>query len=44
VVAAVGGAVVAAALVPFVPAGVPVVAASVVCLIGLRRPADEAPS
>jgi 4-azaleucine resistance transporter AzlC len=36
-VAALGGAVVAAALVPFVPPGVPVVAASVVCLIGLRR-------
>ena len=44
VVAALGGAVVAAALVPFVPPGVPVVAASVVCLIGLRRPAGEAPS
>jgi predicted branched-subunit amino acid permease len=44
VVAAIGGAVVAAALVPFVPPGVPVVAASVVCLIGLRRSAAEAPS
>jgi predicted branched-subunit amino acid permease len=44
VVAAIGGAVVAAALVPFVPPGVPVVAASVVCLIGLRRVAGEAPS
>ena len=39
VVAALGGAAVAAALVPFVPPGVPVVAASVVCLVGLRRPA-----
>ena len=44
VVAAVGGALVAAALVPFVPPGVPVVAASVVCLIGLRRPPADAPS
>jgi 4-azaleucine resistance transporter AzlC len=44
VVAAIGGAVVAAALVPFVPPGVPVVAASVVCLIGLRRSAGEAAS
>jgi 4-azaleucine resistance transporter AzlC len=44
VVAALGGALVAAALVPFVPPGVPVVAASVVCLVGLRRPEREAPS
>ena len=44
VVAALGGAAVAAALVPFVPPGVPVVAASVVCLIGLRRPPGEPPS
>jgi branched chain amino acid efflux pump len=42
-VAALAGAAVAAALVPFVPPGVPVVAASVVCLIGLRRAAGEAP-
>jgi branched chain amino acid efflux pump len=40
VVAAVGGAAVAAALVPFVPPGLPVVAASVVCLVGLRRSAS----
>jgi 4-azaleucine resistance transporter AzlC len=39
VVAALAGAGVAIALVPFVPPGVPVVAASVACLIGLRRPA-----
>jgi 4-azaleucine resistance transporter AzlC len=38
VVAALAGAAVAAALVPFVPPGVPVVAASVACLIGLGRP------
>ena len=44
VAAAIGGALVAAALVPFVPPGVPVVAASVVCLIGLRRSAAKAPS
>ena len=43
VVAALGGAAVAAALVTFVPPGVPVVAASAVCLIGLRRPARERP-
>jgi predicted branched-subunit amino acid permease len=42
--AALGGAAVAAALVTFVPPGVPVVAASVVCLIGLRRPPREARS
>jgi 4-azaleucine resistance transporter AzlC len=35
--AAVGGAVVALALVPFAPAGVPIIAAAVVCLIGWRR-------
>lgn len=35
-VAAVLGGLVALALVPFVPAGVPIIAASVVCLIGLR--------
>ena len=42
--AALGGAAVAAALVTFVPPGVPVVAASAVCLIGLRRPPREARS
>jgi 4-azaleucine resistance transporter AzlC len=36
-VAAALGAAVALALVPFVPAGVPIVAASVVCLLGARR-------
>jgi 4-azaleucine resistance transporter AzlC len=36
-VAALAGAAVAIALVPFVPPGVPVVAASVACLVGLRR-------
>jgi 4-azaleucine resistance transporter AzlC len=36
VIAALAGAAVAAALVPMVPPGVPIVAASVVCLIGLR--------
>ena len=36
-IAALAGAAVATALVPFVPPGVPVVAASVACLIGLRR-------
>ncbi len=45
VVAALAGAAIATALVPFVPPGVPVVAASLACLIGLRRPAGEgAPS
>ena len=38
VAAALGGAAVALALVPFAPAGLPIVAAAVVCLIGLRRP------
>jgi branched chain amino acid efflux pump len=38
VLAAIGGAAVALALVPFAPAGVPIVAAAVVCLIGLRSP------
>jgi 4-azaleucine resistance transporter AzlC len=37
VVAAVLGAAMALTLVPFVPAGIPIVAASVVCLLGLRR-------
>ena len=41
-VAALAGAAVATALVPVVPPGVPVVAASVVCLIGLRRAAGQA--
>jgi 4-azaleucine resistance transporter AzlC len=36
--AAVLGAVIALALTPFTPAGVPIVAASLACLIGLRRP------
>lgn len=36
-VAAVLGAVVALALVPFVPVGIPIVAAAVVCLLGARR-------
>jgi 4-azaleucine resistance transporter AzlC len=35
-VAAVAGASIAVALVPFVPAGLPIVAASIVCLLGLR--------
>ena len=35
--AAVAGAAIAAALIPFTPAGVPIVAASVACLIGWRR-------
>jgi 4-azaleucine resistance transporter AzlC len=43
-VAALAGAAVATALVPVVPPGVPVVAASVVCLIGLRRAAGQAPA
>jgi 4-azaleucine resistance transporter AzlC len=37
VVAAVGGAAVALALVPVAPAGIPIVAAAAVCLIGWRR-------
>jgi 4-azaleucine resistance transporter AzlC len=41
VVAALAGAAIATALVPLVPPGVPVVAASLACLIGLRRPAGE---
>ena len=44
VVAALAGAAIATALVPFVPPGVPVVAASLACLIGLRRPAGESAS
>lgn len=36
--AAVLGAAIALALTPFVPAGVPIVAASLACLLGLRRP------
>ena len=42
-VAAVAGAAVATVLVPFVPPGVPIVAASVACLIGLRRSSGGAP-
>jgi 4-azaleucine resistance transporter AzlC len=38
-VASLLGAAIAIALVPFTPAGVPIVAASVACLIGLRRTA-----
>ncbi len=37
-VAALGGAAVALALVPIAPAGVPIIAAAAVCLIGWRRP------
>jgi 4-azaleucine resistance transporter AzlC len=37
IAAALGGAAVALAVVPFVPAGVPIIAAAVVCLIGWRR-------
>jgi predicted branched-subunit amino acid permease len=37
IAAALGGAAVALALVPVAPAGVPIVAAAVVCLIGWRR-------
>ena len=44
VVAALAGAAIATALVPFVPPGVPVVAASLACLIGLRRPPGEGAS
>jgi predicted branched-subunit amino acid permease len=45
VVAALTGAAIAAALVPLVPPGVPVVAASLACLLGLRRRAvGRAPS
>jgi branched chain amino acid efflux pump len=40
-VAAILGATIALALTPFVPVGIPIVAASLACLIGLRRPADE---
>ena len=37
VVAAVAGAIIALALIPFTAAGVPIIAASAACLIGLRR-------
>lgn len=37
VAAALGGAAIALALVPFAPAGLPIIAAAVVCLIGLRH-------
>ena len=37
VAAAVGGAVIAAALIPFVPAGVPIIAATAAVLVGWRR-------
>jgi 4-azaleucine resistance transporter AzlC len=36
--AALGGAAIATALVPFVPAGVPIVAAAAACVVGWRRP------
>jgi 4-azaleucine resistance transporter AzlC len=42
--AALLGAVIALALTPFTPAGVPIVCASVACLVGLRRPAGAASS
>jgi predicted branched-subunit amino acid permease len=37
IAAALGGAAVALAVMPFVPAGVPIIAAAVVCLFGWRR-------
>lgn len=37
VVAAAAGALIALALLPVAPAGVPVIAAAAVCLVGLRR-------
>jgi 4-azaleucine resistance transporter AzlC len=42
--AAVLGAVIALALTPFTPAGVPIIAASAACLLGLRRSPDPEPS
>jgi predicted branched-subunit amino acid permease len=39
--AAVLGAAIALALTPFTPAGVPIIAASAACLLGLRHPRDE---
>jgi hypothetical protein len=39
--AAILGATIALALTPFVPVGIPIVAASLACLIGLRGPGDE---
>lgn len=42
--AAVLGATIALALTPFTPAGVPIIAASAACLLGLRRPPDPEPS
>ena len=44
VAAAVLGATIALALTPFTPAGVPIVAASAACLLGLRRSPDAEPS
>ena len=38
------GALIALALIPFTPAGVPVIAASAAALLGLRRPDAEAPA
>jgi 4-azaleucine resistance transporter AzlC len=42
IVAAALGATIAFVLIPFVPAGVPIVAAAAACLIGLRPPAGQA--
>jgi len=42
--AAVLGAAIALALTPFTPAGVPIIAASAACLLGLRRSPDPDPS
>lgn len=44
VAAAVLGATIALALTPFTPAGVPIIAASAACLLGLRGPPDPEPS
>ena len=44
VAAAVLGATIALALTPFTPAGVPIIAASAACLLGLRRSPDAEPS
>ena len=44
VAAAVLGATIALALTPFTPAGVPIIAASAACLLGLRHPPDPEPS
>ena len=44
VVAAVLGATIALALTPFTPAGVPIIAASAACLLGLHASPDPEPS